>query len=70
MEMIQTPQSSNIASFGYDETGSTLIISFKSGGTYSYSGVPLSIFEQMQLASSKGTFFANNIKGRYPYSKI
>ncbi len=66
---IQTPESSNIAGFGYNEEQSILTVEFNRGGTYDYYNVPVSIFESMKNASSKGEFLASHVKGHFRYAK-
>lgn len=61
--------SSNIASIGYDEATETLEVEFTSGGTYSYSSVPQSTYQAFLEASSKGAFFAANIRKVYTGTK-
>jgi len=70
MNWIETPESSNIDRFKYDEGNQVLAVEFKHGGVYEYFDVPPSIFEQMQSASSKGQFLAQNIKGHYRYARV
>ena len=60
--------SSDIANIGYDN--GTLYIAFISGGVYSYTGVPESIFQNLMSAGSHGKYFHANIKNNYPYSRI
>lgn len=60
--------SSNISSVGYER--GTLYVSFHSGSTYSYSGVPQYVYKELLNASSKGKYFAANIKNSYPYNKL
>jgi len=36
MEWINTPESSNIAGFGYNESSRILTVEFKNGGRYEY----------------------------------
>lgn len=69
MNWIETPESSNIARFAYDEASSMLIVDFIKGGTYNYYDVPQAIFEQMKAAPSKGQFLAYNVKGAYRYAR-
>ena len=67
--MTMTPvSSSNIDSIGYENE--TLFISFNSGGLYTYSGVPESVYRGLMSASSHGQYFHQNIKNVYPYHKI
>jgi KTSC domain len=70
MNWIDTPESSNISRFGYDESNKTLAVEFKSGGEYHYYDVSQVVFEQMQAAVSKGQFLAQNIKGHYRYARV
>lgn len=70
MSWVDTPESSNIAGFGYDEEGHILTVEFKNGGRYRYFDVPTATFEQMKGASSKGRFLAQNIKGIYRYARV
>ncbi len=65
-----TPESSNLAGFGYDEINLTLIVEFKNGTSYHYFSVPIDVFNAMCVASSKGTFLAQNVKGIYNYQKV
>lgn len=69
MDWVETPESSTIARFGYQETSQVLTVEFKSAGTYSYFDVPETVFEQMKTAPSKGQFLASNIKGTYRYAR-
>jgi len=70
MNWIESPESSNISRFGYDENHSILAVEFKSGGEYQYFDVPQVVFEQMQSSASKGQFLAQNIKGHYRYARV
>lgn len=67
MQMIPV-SSSNISSIGYE--GSTLHIRFHSGGLYAYYNVPLSVYNGLMSAGSKGRYFHANIKGRYGDTRI
>lgn len=70
MNWIETPDSSNIARFRYDERARVLTVEFKNGGTYDYYDVPQVVFAQMQSAPSKGQFLAQNVKGAYRYARV
>jgi hypothetical protein len=37
---------------------------------YLYSGVPENLHQRLMAASSKGTFFNNHIKDRYPFRQL
>ena len=49
-------KSSNIASVAYDPAASLLQVSFHSGATYDYHGVPPQIHDALMAAHSKGDF--------------
>ena len=67
MNMIPV-SSSNLASVGYEN--GTLYIAFNSGGLYSYSNVPISVYNGLLAASSHGKYFHQFIKNVYPYKRI
>lgn len=69
MEWNETPESSNISRFAYDETSYKLTVEFKNGSMYDYYDVPSHIYEEMKEASSKGQFLARQIKGNYRYAR-
>lgn len=69
MSWIETPDSSNLARFKYDDNARVLTVEFKNGGTYNYYDVPQRVFDQMKAAPSKGQFLAQNVKGVYRYAR-
>lgn len=69
MEWVDSPESSNITRFAYDESMRVLKVEFKNGGVYDYFDVPESVFEAMRNAPSKGQFLAQQIKGIYRYAR-
>ena len=62
--------SSNLSSVGYDGGSSTLEIEFQENAVYQYFDVPAVVHEQLMQASSKGTYFAANIRDQYRYTKL
>lgn len=64
----QFVNSSNLNSVGYDD--GVLEIAFHHGGTYQYFNVPSFIYSGLLSASSKGTYFHENIKNNYQHSRI
>ncbi|HEX3130568.1 MAG TPA: KTSC domain-containing protein [Thermoanaerobaculia bacterium] len=62
--------SSSVASVGYDPKTQTLEIEFSSGSVYEYNEVPPEIYKGLMEASSKGRYFANEIRGQYPSTRI
>jgi len=68
MNWIDSPESSTITRFGYENQ--VLYVEFKNGGVYQYFDVPESAFEQMKAAGSKGQYLAQYIKGSYRYARV
>lgn len=57
-------KSSHIHSIGFDENTRTLAVKFHRGGTYYYPGVSPETFGALHSATSPGSFFCANIKGK------
>lgn len=47
-----------------------LDITFKSGGSYRYFDVPLSAFNALANADSRGRHFQNNIRGQFKFERL
>lgn len=62
--------SSTIQSANYWPNKEFLIVSFKSGGSYSYKDVPLKIILAWEQASSAGSYFYYNIRTSFSYQKL
>jgi hypothetical protein len=54
---------------GYEPATETLEIKFHNSGTYQYLNVPISLYQGLMSASSKGAFFDDRIKERFRYRK-
>lgn len=57
--------SSTIAKTGYHPESQTAVMEFKNGKVYEYRGVPPAVYDNFKNAESRGSFHAQNIKGRY-----
>jgi hypothetical protein len=62
MQLIKV-HSTAIREVGYD--GDTLVVIFHHGGCYDHPGVPPSVYRDFMQASSKGSYYARRIRGRY-----
>ena len=62
--------SSMIRSIAFEEDRRVLGIEFHSGGIYYFSDVPKSVHQGIMLASSKGSYFLNTVKGQYTFQRI
>jgi hypothetical protein len=63
-------QSSHLQSYDYDIESQTLTIQFQNGSIYTYSGVPLTEFNNMVQSGGAGTYFWSKIRNQYPTSKL
>ena len=61
--------SSNLAAVGYDPAAGEMQIQFRNGRLYAYR-VPLSVYENLMNAGSKGRYFAYYIRWRYRGRRI
>jgi hypothetical protein len=64
-----TVQSTAISSVGFN-TDNTLEVRFSSGGTYRFFNVPQTTVEQLLSSDSIGSFFSDNISGRFRSRKV
>lgn len=69
MDWIDTPESSNIARFAYDNDARVLKVEFKNGSVYDYFDVPDHVFNGMRNAPSRGQYLAQQVKGAYRYAR-
>ena len=65
MEMIGM-LSSAITAVGYDAATKQMKIRFVEGHTYDFCGVPESVFDGLLKARSKGVYYNEHIRDRYP----
>lgn len=65
MEMIRV-KSSAISAVGYDPATRRMKITFMQGHTYDFCKVPPQVHEGLMQATSKGTYYYEHIKDRYP----
>ena len=57
-------ESGHIARYGYSPSQSMVLIEFKNGGKWKYSGAPAQeLFQKLSEAESAGKFFHANIRG-------
>lgn len=58
-------QSTALSSASYDPDGGALDITFSSGRTFTYEGVPAEVFYALRDSTSPGSYFHANIKNNY-----
>ncbi len=61
-------KSSNVEAIGHD--GDALHVKYKNGGTYTYAGVPESMFHNARSADSVGKYLGANIRGKFEHTKL
>jgi hypothetical protein len=61
--------SSNVAAIGYDEIAEDIYVEFMESGMYVYERVPLPVWQDFEVASSKGGFVNNVLKRGYGYRR-
>lgn len=62
--------STAITDIEYEDQHGKLYIRFVDGDRYVYVGVPGEVHRSFVDADSKGGFFAEEIRDRYPYNKL
>lgn len=61
-------ESSSIDSVGFEKN--VLEVRFRNGGLYQYFDVPETVLASLMRAESKGRFFNQQIRGRYPAARL
>lgn len=69
-EITKIENSSNIDELSYDRDNGDLIITFRGGRRYRYSGVPAETHQALIGAESVGAYFAREIKANFDCEKI
>ena len=62
--------SNNLKSVGYDAETETLEIEFKNGDIYQYTRVSEYVYISLMNATSKGSYFAKNIRNNRNYGCV
>jgi hypothetical protein len=63
-------ESTTLASAGHDAQSTVLELQFRNGAVYQYFLVPRRIYCDLLRAGSKGGYFNQNIRGKFPYQRI
>jgi hypothetical protein len=63
-------QSTSLNAATYRDQDGFLELEFRSGAIYRYLGVPEQVFQELLSAGSKGRYFNQQIRNRFPYVKI
>lgn len=63
-------ESTTLAAVAYDDAQQLLRLEFRSRAVYQYYGVPAAVHEALLRAPSKGSYFNQVIRGRFPYGLL
>jgi hypothetical protein len=63
-------QSHTLKAATYQDRSALLELEFRSGAIYRYRHVPELVFQELLSAESKGRYFNQRIRNRFPYAKI
>ncbi len=67
---IITVESTALAAVGYDDARELLQVEFGGRAIYHYFGVPAAVYQGLLAAPSKGCYFNQAIRGRFPFCLI
>jgi hypothetical protein len=62
--------SATLSTIAYDGIRNLLQLEFRSQAVYHYFGVPAAVHEALLDAPSKGSYFNQAIRGRYPFVRV
>lgn len=65
-----TVESTALATVGYDQARELLQVGFAGRAIYHYFGVSAAVHQGLLAASSKGCYFNQAIRGRFPFCLI
>lgn len=63
-------ESSLLASAAYDGHRQVLDVGLRSGERYRYFNVPSACYQELMEADSKGVYFNQHIRNRFPYQRL
>jgi hypothetical protein len=63
-------ESTSLNAATYQEQCAILELEFRNGAAYRYLGVPEQVYRELLSAESKGRYFNQHIRDRFPHSKI
>lgn len=67
---VATVESTTLATVAYDESRKLLQLEFCSQAVYLYFGVPSAVHQALLGAPSKGRYFNQTIRGRFPFRLV
>ena len=67
---ITAVESTTLVTVSYDDARELLELEFCSRAVYEYFSVPAAVHQSLLAASSKGRYFNQAIRGRFPYRLV
>jgi hypothetical protein len=67
---VVTVESTTLLTVSYDEARALLQLEFCDRAVYQYFSVPAAVHESLLAAPSKGRYFNQAIRGRFPYRLV
>lgn len=67
---INAVESTTLSTIAYDEALELLQLEFRSQAIYQYFSVPVAVYAAFLDAPSKGRYFNQVIRGRFPYALV
>jgi KTSC domain len=64
---VATVESTTLLTVSYDQARALLQLEFCSRAVYQYFSVPAAVYQSLLAAPSKGRYFNQAIRGRFPY---
>lgn len=68
--LVAAVESTTLATVAYDQVRELLQLEFCSRAIYQYVGVPAAVHTALLSARSKGRYFNQTIRGRFPYCLV
>ena len=69
LSLVNPVDSTTLATVAYDCSAQLLRLEFRSRAVYFYFGVPPAIHRGLMAATSKGSYFNRNIRGRFRFQR-
>ena len=68
--ILSSVKSSNVKAVGYSKNTGILGVQYPDDSLYLYANVPETIFDELQAATSVGSFLAKNVKDKFLFDKV
>ncbi len=59
-----------LKAIGYDANSKTLEVQFRNGGIFQYFAVPVTVYDRLIHADSKGRFFSTQVRPHFKFRRL